>query len=115
MWASRAERRFFVSTSALIVNCEIRLIAPVGGRVRGRAYSRMGMVLTDRQREVHRWYFIDKRTISEIADWLHCSRHVAEKEVRDLRIIFRSHGQDLPKFNRGRDKAAPEMQFVGVI
>lgn len=66
------------------------------------------MILSDRQREMVRWYWEENRTISEIADWLECSYDSVKQELKTLRAIYRSHGQELPKFNRGRERGIPD-------
>jgi DNA-binding CsgD family transcriptional regulator len=75
----------------------------------------MGPVLSDRQRDVYRWYWAERRSLREIARWLDCSRRTAKRHVDELRLIYRSHGQNLPRFNLGHRRVIPSSEFVGVI
>jgi DNA-binding CsgD family transcriptional regulator len=70
------------------------------------------MFLTKRQREVLRWYWCDGHTLEQIAEWLDCSYSMAAQAVRELRLIFASHGKDLPRFNRGRPRIAPDVRAL---
>lgn len=73
------------------------------------------MILTDREREIHSWYWHEFRTIKEIAVWLKCSPQTVARHIAIIRAIFRSHGQDLQKFDRGRPRAVPDRGMVGII
>jgi hypothetical protein len=68
------------------------------------------MFLTARQREVLRWYFCEGHTFAQIAQWLDCSWRAVAGEVRDLRLIFASHGKELPRYNHGRSRIAPDVR-----
>ena len=68
------------------------------------------MILTDREREIVTWYWTESHTYSEIASWLKCSAAKVELDVRTIRSIFRSHGESLPKFHRGRPRRPPVIE-----
>lgn len=73
-----------------------------------------GMILSERQREVLRWYWSERQTMAQIAEWLECSVPTIEREVIILRAIFRSHGKELPCFNLlGRRKSRSTPAYVG--
>lgn len=62
------------------------------------------MILTDRQRDLLRWHFVEARTYAEIGVWLECSKDAVRREIATLRAIFRSHGKELPHRPRGRPR-----------
>jgi len=74
-----------------------------------------GIILSEQQRDILRWYWVEHRTISEIADWMDCSAPTVQREILILRAVFRSHGWELPCFDKGRPKTAPDPDLVGVI
>jgi predicted DNA-binding protein YlxM (UPF0122 family) len=73
------------------------------------------MILTQRQQELAQWYYVDKRTISEIADLVHSSYCQISTELTILRAVFASHGKELPKYNRGRPRLTPNLPDTAVI
>ena len=67
------------------------------------------MILTDSERELIRWYWSEHHTINEIADILGCSHSHVQNEIVLIRRIFRSHGQELPRFDKGRKRLTPNL------
>lgn len=61
-----------------------------------------------------RWYWVEHRTIAEIADLLGYSQAHVQGEIVVLRRIFRSHGQELPRFNHGRPRLMPNLPVEAV-
>lgn len=71
------------------------------------------MILSQRQQEILKWYWIEHHTYREIADWLGCSWRTVAIEIRILRAIFASHKKELPRFNKGRPRTMPDPALVG--
>jgi predicted DNA-binding protein YlxM (UPF0122 family) len=72
------------------------------------------MILDEKQRELLRWYFVDRHSIAEIAEWRFCSKPLIENELKVLRAVFRSHGQELPRYNHGRPRVSPNLPETAV-
>ncbi len=72
------------------------------------------MILDSEQRELLGWYYTEGRTIREIADWRACSYQRVCGQLNELRAIFRSHGHELPRYNHGRPKLAPNLPVTAI-
>jgi len=78
--------------------------------------SMQGIILTQAQNELLRWYWCENRTLTEIAELRRCSYGTVKKSVDTLRAVFASHGKDLPRFNtRGRPRHVPVLPETAVI
>lgn len=73
------------------------------------------MILSPRQLEVVRWYWHERRTIREIADWLEVSPASVEREIAILRAVFRSHGKELPKYDAVSRKGSRAMPVLSSL
>ena len=69
--------------------------------------------LSAARRDVYRWYWIERRTIAEVADFLGVAWATARREVWFIREYARERGAELEKFNHGRPRRAPDLEYVG--
>ena len=75
----------------------------------------MGIILTSEQHELIDWFWCQHRTIAEIAAMRRVSYATVRRQIDILRAIVRSHGQELPRFNRGRPRLTPNLVAEAVI
>lgn len=67
----------------------------------------MAMRLSKSELEIANWYWVERRTIREIAELLDVSYSHVNNELRIIRRIFRSHGRELPRYNVGKRRLEP--------
>jgi predicted DNA-binding protein YlxM (UPF0122 family) len=72
------------------------------------------MILTTKQQELVQWYYLDRRTMSEIAELWRTSQAAVNHQLVTLRAVFASHGKELPRYNRGRPRVAPNLPETAV-
>jgi len=63
--------------------------------------------------QIAAWYWCDRHSIAQIAAWLRTSRQKIERELYAIRIAYRSHGIELPKYNlTGNRSAMPVLSDI---
>ena len=73
------------------------------------------MILTTKQQELVQWYYLDGRTMSEIAELWRTSPSAVNHQLVTLRAVFASHGQELPRYNKGRPRVSPNLAETAVV
>lgn len=72
-------------------------------------------ILTNEQQELHRWYWAERRALSQIAEWLGVSTRTAKILVRCVRERYAAVGVELPMFFNGAlDRQMPPLHEIPV-
>jgi len=65
--------------------------------------------IVDQDRDVLRWYFIERHSFKQIGDWIGRSPKWVDHRVCTLRLALAMNGIELPCYRHRRKRLAPNL------